>query len=744
MRLWSLLVLLSFVFTSSGWARELFVSPTGDDGAPGSMDKPLRSIQAAAGKMGPGDTCRVLAGVYRETVTIAKSGGAGRPIRFVAEPGVVLNGTDLITGSWTRHKGRIWKAKAPQPFRQLFVDGKMMIEARWPNMRFEQVWDRTKWAKSSTGSRKDLMICDRLAKTNVDWTGALATLNVGHQYKTWTRTVLEHKPGADRFTYDLAERLGDGRDDGRTWADDRFFLSGKLAALDAPTEWFHDADAGVLYLMTDDGESPESRDVAFKARDYGFDIDGQSYIEIVGFDFFATTFRLMNCDDCLVDDCHLRFPSFARDLTESYPPDTRKNGAGTLVRGSRNTVRRVSLQYTDAHGLVAVGQDNVFENCIVQDVNWLGSIHFPAIRIGPFNAKDPCRSVIRQCTARGVGNIGIGHRGGGNLVELNDVSQTGRACRDIAAIHTGSPATSGTIVRRNWVHGSNGIGIRGDDQTRGLTVDHNVVWDCARGIIVKGDLNHVIGNTVFNRGGDVAFLIPTRQEPQKWWTPNEILKVQNANSPHHNNVAGSLGYRDRPLPPSDAFTHNLDLKGKGWEGLFVDPENGDFRPKKGSRLIDAGRVVEGFTDGHAGTAPDLGAYEFGEDWRAGADWAPEDDGYELAVRIDSAEAPAHGVVLSQIMSVPIPKQLSASTISDEGKQALQALYDSLWSDDVLVKRRAAIQARQRADANSPEWKQHNDIVIKAHGDVRKHFTPKAPGVLNKEDAAVFRKVMKVK
>ena len=35
---------------------------------------------------------------------------------------------------------------------QLFVDGKMMIEARWPNMRFEDLWERSCWASSETSA----------------------------------------------------------------------------------------------------------------------------------------------------------------------------------------------------------------------------------------------------------------------------------------------------------------------------------------------------------------------------------------------------------------------------------------------------------------------------------------------------------------------------------------------------------------------------------------------------------------
>ena len=62
------------------------------------------------------------------------------------------------------------------------------------------------------------------------------------------------------------------------------------------------------------------------------------------------------------------------------------------------------------------------------------------------------------------------------------------------------------------------------------------------------------------------------------------------------------------------------------DALFVsvDQNSLDLRPAKGSALIDAGAVAEGFTDGYKGDAPDIGAYEYGgEYWFPGADWLPD-------------------------------------------------------------------------------------------------------------------------
>jgi len=95
--------------------------------------------------MGPGDTCYVREGVYRQVVNPKHSGTAGKPIRFEAWPGevVILSGTGPLRGQWSVHEGAIYKMKVSRQFDQLFVDGQMMIEGRWPNMRFEQRFDKS-------------------------------------------------------------------------------------------------------------------------------------------------------------------------------------------------------------------------------------------------------------------------------------------------------------------------------------------------------------------------------------------------------------------------------------------------------------------------------------------------------------------------------------------------------------------------------------------------------------------------
>ncbi len=735
--------------TATAWSAEFYVATTGSDAGPGSIAKPWRTIQNAANRMKPGDTCVVRAGTYREAVRVEASGEPGSPIRFVTAKGetVVLDGAEPIAGEWQLHSGNIYKTRVPDPIEQLFVDGKMQIEARWPDMRIEEIWDRSKWAESSMGSRKDLMVCPALAKTNIDWTGAIATLNIAHQYKTWTRTVTHHTKGSDRFQYALAERLGDGPDRGPTYADDYFYLSGKLEALDAPTEWFHDADSGVLYLWADDGTNPAGRTVRYKKRNYGFDLLKCRHVEISGFLFVACTFRLLDCTNCVVDGCRAVYPSYSRRLTDVAPKGERKNTPCTSVQGTGNIVRNTSVVLSNTGGISVRGEGNIVDNCIVHEMNWSGNFIYAGIGVTG-TGDGPSGNVVRRCTVYGMGNVGIMYYGPGITIEYNHVYDTGRTCRDIAAVHTGSPRARGSVARHNWIHDSTGLGMRGDDQTRGLTFHHNVIWRCNRGMIMKGNENKVYNNTVFvdpsSKHSSGSLIIPKRPEPKKWWTRHKTLQVQNENTLVCNNAAFALSdRRNSGVAGTSLVSHNV-TSGKFAAAMFKNVSDGaltksafDFRPRVGSPLIDAGRVIPGLVEEFEGKAPDAGAYEFGgENWRAGADWQDEPCGVELVVGLEPPGKHGPG------RNIPMPKKIYKCGISEEGIIKLQTLYAELWARDGRGEIRSqAIQQRQQHKKDSPEWQRHHAVVARLHRDLWHELRDKGATTLTGADRAAFSKAM---
>ena len=138
-------------------AAEYVVLPQ-DAGAadtnPGTRALPFKTLGRACQTAAAGDTVFLGAGTYREPLIPKQSGTAGQPIRFTALPGqqVTLSGAEPLAGTWQTHQGSIYKLQTALTFIQLFVDGKMMLEARWPNSSFA---DLMEMQRATAGSGTD-------------------------------------------------------------------------------------------------------------------------------------------------------------------------------------------------------------------------------------------------------------------------------------------------------------------------------------------------------------------------------------------------------------------------------------------------------------------------------------------------------------------------------------------------------------------------------------------------------------
>ncbi|MGB2819517.1 MAG: right-handed parallel beta-helix repeat-containing protein, partial [Phycisphaerae bacterium] len=572
---------------------------------------------------------------------------------------VTLSGAEPIEAKWSRHEGSTYKARIDLDVSQLFVDGEMMVEARWPNQPFERRWDKAAWRPTAEGSDYGKIVDPQLAGTGVDWTGALAVLNVG-AWQTFLRAVRNHGAGKDSFEY--ATDLGTRHESQRTRAKrrqpgfDRYFLFGKLEALDAPGEWFLDRGTRTLYLWPPDGGDPSGRRIEGKAREYGFVASGRSHVRIEGVRFFAATFLFSDAEDCSIEDCDLEYPTYAgpagrlegirTHLTKQVISSNRHFLAGlrglapTEVSGRRNVVRNCRIAFSEAPGLMLAGSENTVENCLIHDVDWRGLGNGVATNCAGVRMSSSARSVFRRNTVHHVGSSEgvILPSLGPSVCEYNYIHHGGLVQSDGGLIQCGGTRQNGTVIRYNWVHDHlafhwGGIGIRGDDLTRDLVVHHNVAWRCnEKGIMIKGDRNQVYSNTCFDNP-QLDLVLWSAAEPFKEWAKGQwehLLKRQNAHSRAYNNYApvltgqmphevrrarklelpaGELSHNFRPSKPMLLDAGKMTFRED--EPLLAGPADLDFRPAKGSPLIDAGRVVEGVTDGYAGKAPDIGAYEHG-------------------------------------------------------------------------------------------------------------------------------------
>ena len=255
----------------------------------------------AAAATGNATRCVLAPGVYRDSIEF---NGPGSLSIEGSGAGVVMDGTTPIDGvTWSVHNGSIFKALLPPALQiknvqQAFIDGSWISEARFPNTNLDKIL-RVKgatWADCGKGSAKGKCV-DRpdtwsdLAKTGVDWTGALLTINTGRRYAAWTRRVRGHSAGSGTFHYD--PDLGPGPGDAGSWVNGKYFLTGKLEGLDAPGEWFIDENTWTAYVWAPDSKTPEGR-FRVKVKDYCVDLSG-SGSSVANMDFFGCTFRVQKC-----------------------------------------------------------------------------------------------------------------------------------------------------------------------------------------------------------------------------------------------------------------------------------------------------------------------------------------------------------------------------------------------------------------------------------------------------------------
>jgi hypothetical protein len=79
------------------------VAPDGNDGNPGTLEQPWRTVQYAADSLAPGDVVYIREGTYHEHVIVTRSGGLEKMITLSAYPGetVTLDGDGFDMWNWS-------------------------------------------------------------------------------------------------------------------------------------------------------------------------------------------------------------------------------------------------------------------------------------------------------------------------------------------------------------------------------------------------------------------------------------------------------------------------------------------------------------------------------------------------------------------------------------------------------------------------------------------------------------------
>ncbi|HLL90202.1 MAG TPA: right-handed parallel beta-helix repeat-containing protein, partial [Tepidisphaeraceae bacterium] len=574
---------------------------------------PYRTVGKAAAVAKPGDVVYIRGGTYRETVRPANSGLPGKRITFRSYPGerATISGTDVVTG-WRSAGGSSYDAAMPWTLGagndQVFVDGRMVFEARWPSTPsldvmkpIEAIVDSAAVTVAGpasgpvTGGTSTAVLKDAAFQFPAGtWDGAMIHFLPGEGWFAQSGTVLSSKPGELTIRYQQMSSLE------KPGAGTRYFLLGKRAGFDANGEFYRDPGTRRLALRTPGGDDPAKHTVEVKRRAHAFDLRGRSNVDVMFLNLFAAAMATdKDTDYVSYTGLNARYPTHFTTV-RSYE---RGNGTGQGLNlvGDYGSISYCSVEYSAGDGIGVHGIANRVEHNTVRYADYNGSAE------AGINASWAWDTVVRRNKVFDVGREGIKTSFGlRQTITHNVVERFGRLTTDVGGIYTWGTDSGGTTIAYNRVSRGHGtgrgghVGIYLDNDSRKHSVHHNLVFDVDVGIRMNPTSydNKIFNNTLLaSRYGLATY--GSKAMPGCVFYNNVFDRPVMWGS-------GAVQADNLVLPASYAFP------------MFAASSTGNYTLAPGSPGIDTGRIIVGVTDGYVGAKPDKGAYEHGvAAWVAG-------------------------------------------------------------------------------------------------------------------------------
>ena len=451
-----------------GFAAELWVAPHGDDAAAGTRNSPLATLEGARRAVARHPArgrepivVRILPGTYYLEKTLvftpADSGSADAPVRYeAAEEGqVIISGGRRLVLDFQPYQGQIVQARIPPglTFDQLFINGERQHLARYPN------YDPS--AKYFQGFAADCIAPERVAR----WADPRGAFFHAMHRALWG---------------DMHWRITGKTSDGRLemeggWQNNRpspphpqyRFVENVFEELDAPGEWYLDADRGILYLYPPDGVNLKEAKIEAAGLPHLIEFQGTvetpvHHIELKGlvFTHTARTFTetrepllrsdwtiyrggavfLTGAEDCAVEDCRFDQVGGNALFISGYNRRIRVTGchivaagaSGVCLVGLPKSVRSPLFRYDQTLSLEEMDRtpgpktpdypaDCLVEDCLIERIGRFEK-QTAGVNISMAESITVRHCSIYDCPRAGI-NICDGTFGG-HLIEFCDVFDT--------------------------------------------------------------------------------------------------------------------------------------------------------------------------------------------------------------------------------------------------------------------------------------------------------------------------------
>ncbi|WNR43971.1 right-handed parallel beta-helix repeat-containing protein [Paenibacillus roseipurpureus] len=575
-----------------------YVDLNGSDSNDGtSLSTPFQTIQKAASVASAGDTVNIRGGTYRETVTPANSGTSGNPITYQNYNGetAIVSGADLVTG-WTLDSGSIYKAPMNWTLgagNQVFVNGTMIDEARWPNQTGTLLNPTVSIADSGTNSSQ--VIDTALPGGDGYWNGATMWIESGWDWIVQTPTVTAYDSVNKKLTITGLRATGGYSPE----SGDKFYLTGIKAALDTANEWWYDSTNSELYVWVPGGGDPSAQTVDVKRRDASFDLSGKAYITLNGIQTTASRVVTNSSSN------HLTFQGIVAKYLSHNKLNTlaqEQTNTGLLLNGSYNVLRDSEFAYSSGSLVTVGGSYNNVINSYIHDGGYVPDWE------GLLNLKG-ANSLISHNTVADAGRVTVYFTSPmrANEIQYNDIYNAGWLTDDLGMLYGPNVDGQNTEIHHNYVHDNKAPatkpGIYLDSYTNNFIIHHNVTWNNAGlQLNIPSNYNLAYNNTAWTNAWAIQSAASNAFTTDMYGTRifNNIITgydaESNAYTVHGSQVTSSPG--------------------------FVNEASRNYQLLSTSPAKDTGIVIPGITDGYVGSAPDIGAFEYGSTgWTAGHNFA---------------------------------------------------------------------------------------------------------------------------
>ncbi|MGE4490648.1 MAG: right-handed parallel beta-helix repeat-containing protein, partial [Kiritimatiellales bacterium] len=466
-------------------------------------------------------------------------------------------------------------------------DGKMMLEARWPNST--NVWAPV-YSKADTGTTPSLLLDSDLP--DYDWTGASIWIRQSPAWSLYAQKVLDYGEGR------LITTNASYWDNHSLKKGSRYYVQGCLDALDVEGEWFYNTN-GILYVHA--GDHLSDGVVEYKSRPFSLVLDGCSYLAFSNLHILGSTISMnYRSSHITLDRLDIQYPYLSDQVGSGISSVVSQQNRGVILAGNHHVLKNSEVAWSSGTGVGIYGDSIELINNYIHDCNFRGAFTAAPLAI----ANKTSAGIISHNTISVSGRdcVSFPKTIRNFLFLYNDLSHAGQLTQDLGMTYGGGVEGGRTQIRYNWVHDNDAAsvasGIYFDHGSRNLLIHHNVIWGIPRGGI---HINHyamgilMFNNTVTADDG-ASFLSAWGSE----WPPDAYGCML------MNNVFSSDIY---------STAEEIDIAGNSTNYSALTENR---FPTAGSEPIDSGLFLSGITDEYNGSRPDKGAYESeGDVWSAG-------------------------------------------------------------------------------------------------------------------------------